>query len=109
MESAAGTIPALVVQIVVATNVAETSITIDDVACVVDAGRVKELGYDSERGIARLQVRRHARRIHGPAPTCKRGMTTHSTPGLRTGHNTAVEPTLGSDKRLTWLAMLFRY
>lgn len=40
-----------------ATNVAETSITIDDVTCVIDAGRVKELGYDTERGIARLQVR----------------------------------------------------
>ena len=48
-----------VVQIVVATNVAETSITIDDVTCVIDAGRVKELGYDAERGIARLQVCRH--------------------------------------------------
>ena len=35
---------------------AETSITIDDVTCVIDAGRVKELGYDAERGIARLQV-----------------------------------------------------
>ena len=44
-------------QIVVATNVAETSITIDDVTCVIDAGRVKELGYDTERGIARLQVK----------------------------------------------------
>ena len=45
-----------IAQIVVATNVAETSITIDDVTCVIDAGRVKELGYDAERGIARLQV-----------------------------------------------------
>lgn len=43
-------------QIVVATNVAETSITIDDVTTVIDAGRVKEMGYDSARGIACLQV-----------------------------------------------------
>ena len=33
-------------QVVLATNVAETSITIDDVRFVVDAGRVKQLSYD---------------------------------------------------------------
>ena len=52
-----GAVGWLAAQIVVATNVAETSITIDDVTCVIDAGRVKELGYDAERGIARLQVK----------------------------------------------------
>jgi ATP-dependent RNA helicase DHX57 len=43
-----------VLKVVVATNVAETSITIDDVTCVIDAGRVKEMGFDPGRGIARL-------------------------------------------------------
>ena len=43
------------VKIVVATNVAETSITIDDVTCVIDCGRVKEMRFDAARGIARLQ------------------------------------------------------
>ena len=62
------------VQIVVATNVAETSITIDDVTCVIDAGRVKELGYDTERGIARLQVSLHPR-LYILNPFC---FTSHS-------------------------------
>lgn len=35
-------------KIVIATNIAETSITIDDVVWVVDSGRVKENRYSSE-------------------------------------------------------------
>jgi HrpA-like RNA helicase len=30
-------------KIVVSTNVAETSVTIDDIVCVIDTGRVKEI------------------------------------------------------------------
>ncbi|KZT55357.1 P-loop containing nucleoside triphosphate hydrolase protein [Calocera cornea HHB12733] len=41
-------------KIVVATNVAETSITIPDIVHVVDAGRVKENEYDPESGLSRL-------------------------------------------------------
>ncbi len=36
-------LPAGMRKIVVATNVAETSITIDDVGFVIDSGRVKEM------------------------------------------------------------------
>ncbi|PNH02429.1 hypothetical protein TSOC_011593 [Tetrabaena socialis] len=43
-------------KVVLSTNVAETSITIDDVTVVVDSGRVKEMSHDPERGILRLQV-----------------------------------------------------
>ncbi|KAM0754112.1 P-loop containing nucleoside triphosphate hydrolase protein [Meredithblackwellia eburnea MCA 4105] len=41
-------------KIVVATNVAETSITIDGIVFVVDCGRVKENTFDPETGITRL-------------------------------------------------------
>jgi HrpA-like RNA helicase len=41
-------------KIVVATNVAETSVTIPDVVYVVDGGRVKETQYDAEHGMQKL-------------------------------------------------------
>ncbi|QDZ19660.1 P-loop-containing nucleoside triphosphate hydrolase [Chloropicon primus] len=39
---------------VLATNIAETSITIDDIVYVVDAGHVKERQYDASRGLGML-------------------------------------------------------
>ena len=33
-------------QIVLATNIAETAVTIDDIVCVINSGRMKEKGYD---------------------------------------------------------------
>jgi ATP-dependent RNA helicase DHX57 len=41
-------------KIVVSTNVAETSITIDDIIYVIDSGKVKESQYDAESGLCRL-------------------------------------------------------
>ena len=43
-------------QIVLATNIAETAVTIDDVVCVVDSGRVKEKGYDPFTAVGTLQA-----------------------------------------------------
>ncbi|KAG9044048.1 hypothetical protein FS837_008842 [Tulasnella sp. UAMH 9824] len=41
-------------RVVVATNVAETSITIPDVVYVIDAGRVKEISYDMATAMSKL-------------------------------------------------------
>jgi HrpA-like RNA helicase len=43
-----------VVKIILATNIAETSITIDDIVYVVDAGRVREKSFDAYTGCSSL-------------------------------------------------------
>lgn len=42
-------------KVVVATNVAETSITIEDIVAVIDTGKVKETNYDPVSNIVRLE------------------------------------------------------
>jgi ATP-dependent RNA helicase DHX36 len=46
--------PPGIVKIVVSTNIAETSITIDEITHVVDTGRVKEMQYNAEKRMAHL-------------------------------------------------------
>ena len=48
--------PAGVKKIVLATNIAETAVTIDDVVFVVDSGRLKEKSYDAHTGVSTLQA-----------------------------------------------------
>jgi ATP-dependent RNA helicase DHX57 len=43
------------IKVVLATNVAETALTIPDVTCVVDTARVKEMSFDAARGVGRLK------------------------------------------------------
>lgn len=42
-------------KVVVATNVAETSITIDDILVVIDSGKVKETSFDAVNNMRRLE------------------------------------------------------
>ncbi|KAG5979395.1 hypothetical protein E4U55_005203 [Claviceps digitariae] len=42
-------------KVVVATNVAETSITIDDIVVVIDSGKVKETSFDASNNMRRLE------------------------------------------------------
>ena len=42
-------------KVVAATNVAETSITIEDIVAVIDLGRVKETSFDPQNSIAKLE------------------------------------------------------
>ncbi|KAI3433652.1 hypothetical protein D9Q98_003461 [Chlorella vulgaris] len=46
--------PAGVRKVVLATNIAETSLTIEDVVFVVDSGKLKERRYDASRGMSLL-------------------------------------------------------
>ena len=68
-------------KVVVATNIAETSITIDDVVFVIDAARVKENRYDSDRGMATLEEvwvsRASARQRRGRAGRVQPGIAYH--------------------------------
>ncbi len=76
--------PPGICKVVVATNVAETSITIPDVGFVVDAGRVKEERYDPQRHMASLDdvyvSRSSAKQRRGRAGRVRDGLCVHLMP-----------------------------
>ncbi|XP_047992891.1 ATP-dependent DNA/RNA helicase DHX36-like [Leguminivora glycinivorella] len=68
-------------KIIIATNIAETSITIDDIVYVVDCGRVKMKGMDVEHNISTLETEFESKanlmQRRGRAGRCQPGIAYH--------------------------------
>lgn len=68
-------------KIILSTNIAETSITIDDVVYVIDSGRMKEKSYDPYNNVSTLQSswvsKASAKQREGRAGRCQPGICYH--------------------------------
>ncbi|GAB4819950.1 hypothetical protein N2152v2_006996 [Parachlorella kessleri] len=68
-------------KIVLSTNIAETAITIDDVVCVINSGRLKEKSYDPYTNVSTLQAawisKASERQRRGRAGRCQPGVCFH--------------------------------
>ncbi|RWS15277.1 putative ATP-dependent RNA helicase YTHDC2-like protein [Dinothrombium tinctorium] len=68
-------------KIILSTNLAETSITIDDVVYVIDSGKVKEISYDALLGVSMLKStwvsQANAIQRRGRAGRCRNGICYH--------------------------------
>jgi ATP-dependent helicase HrpB len=64
-------------KIVVATNIAETSLTIDGVRTVIDSGLARVAGFDAQRGMDRLELKRISR----ASATQRAGRAGRTAPG----------------------------
>ena len=69
--------PASQRKIILATNLAETSLTIDGVGTVIDSGLARVAGYDAQRGLDRLDVKR----ISKASATQRAGRAGRTGPG----------------------------
>ncbi|KIW05749.1 uncharacterized protein PV09_03605 [Verruconis gallopava] len=73
--------PAGVRKVVLATNIAETGITIPDVTCVIDTGKHKEMRHDERRQLSRLIQsfisRANAKQRRGRAGRVQEGLCFH--------------------------------
>lgn len=74
-------------KIVIATNIAETSITIDDVVFVIDGGKIKETNFDSDNNISTMTAEwvslANAKQRKGRAGRVQPGKCYHLYNGLR--------------------------
>ncbi|KAI8939054.1 hypothetical protein NX059_004892 [Plenodomus lindquistii] len=68
-------------KIVLATNIAETGVTIPDITCVVDTGKHKEMRFDERRQLSRLAQsfisRANAKQRRGRAGRVQEGLCYH--------------------------------
>ena len=82
--------PPGVTKVILATNIAETSITIEDVVYVIDAGKVKEKRYDAYSGCSSLEPQwvsqASARQRAGRAGRVRAGYAFHLFSRLRFTH-----------------------
>lgn len=69
--------PARQRKVILATNIAETSLTIDGVRTVIDAGLARVAGYDPRRGLDRLELKRISR----ASATQRAGRAGRTAPG----------------------------
>lgn len=80
-------LPRGVSKIVIATNIAETGITIPDITCVIDSGRHREMMFDEKRQLSRLAdnfiARSNAAQRRGRAGRLQRGLCFHLFTRLR--------------------------
>jgi ATP-dependent helicase HrpB len=65
-------------KVICATNIAETSLTIEGVGVVIDSGLARVAGYDAERGLDKLEVRRISR----ASATQRAGRAGRTGPGV---------------------------
>ncbi|WZY90088.1 hypothetical protein YC2023_046823 [Brassica napus] len=74
-------------KIVLATNIAESAVTIDDVVYVIDSGRMKEKSYDPYSNVSTLQSswvsKANAKQREGRAGRCQPGICYHLYSRLR--------------------------
>ncbi|XP_011814375.1 PREDICTED: ATP-dependent RNA helicase DHX36 isoform X3 [Colobus angolensis palliatus] len=74
-------------KIVIATNIAETSITIDDVVYVIDGGKIKETHFDTQNNISTMSAewvsKANAKQRKGRAGRVQPGHCYHLYNGLR--------------------------
>ncbi|KAI0639258.1 P-loop containing nucleoside triphosphate hydrolase protein [Trametes polyzona] len=83
-------------KIVVATNIAETGITIPDITCVIDTGKHREMRFDEKRQISRLVetfiARSNAAQRRGRAGRVQSGLCFHLFTKVRHDTKMAAHP-----------------